>query len=140
MYLLDTDHITLMDRGGAEGQRIRGRLSAVTPSEVAASVISYEEQLRGWMAYLAQLRTVDRQVGGYQRLQRMLEFYCGTPLLAFDERAADRFHELWLTRLRVGTMDLKIAAIALVNDATLLSRNQTDFGKIPSLRCEDWSA
>jgi tRNA(fMet)-specific endonuclease VapC len=116
MYLLDTDHIALLDRGGAEGQRIRARLSQMPGAEVTASVVSYEEQLRGWMAYLAQLRVVARQVDGYRRLERMLEFYCGTPLLAFDERAAERFHELWLTRIRVGTMDLKIAAIALAND------------------------
>ena len=139
MYLLDTDHIALLDRGGAEGERIRARLSQVPPAEVSASVVSYEEQLRGWMAYLAQLRTVDRQVEGYRRLQRMLEFYCVTPLLAFDEQAAEQFQELWLTRIRVGTMDLKIAAIALVNNAIVLSRNQRDFRRIPGLRCEDWS-
>lgn len=46
---------------------------------------------------------------------------------------------VWLTRPRIGTMDLKIAAIALANDATLLSRNLRDFGKVPGLRVEDWT-
>jgi tRNA(fMet)-specific endonuclease VapC len=68
MYLLDTDHITLLDRGGQEGDRIRTRLSHIPPEEVAASVISYEEQMRGWLAYVASLRTVDRQVAGYNQL------------------------------------------------------------------------
>jgi len=36
-------------------------------------------------------------------------------------------------------MDLKIAAIAIANDATLLSRNLRDFGKVPDLRVEDWT-
>ena len=42
MYLLDTDHISLVDR--SEGRSIRLRLGAVPPDEVFASVISYEEQ------------------------------------------------------------------------------------------------
>jgi tRNA(fMet)-specific endonuclease VapC len=36
-------------------------------------------------------------------------------------------------------MDLKIAAICLANDATLLTRNSTDFGKVPALRTENWT-
>jgi tRNA(fMet)-specific endonuclease VapC len=87
MYLLDTDHIVLIDRGGSEGLRIRARLSDVPPEEAAASIVSYEEQMRGWLAQIARLRALDRQVVGYRRLQRMLEFYCATPLLPFDERS-----------------------------------------------------
>jgi tRNA(fMet)-specific endonuclease VapC len=139
MCLLDTDHITLLDRGGAEGQRIRSRLSQVPPEDVAASVVSYEEQMRGWLAYITQQRTVDRQVTGYHRLERMLQFYCSTPLLPFDEKAVEQFQRLWLTRVRIGTMDLKIAAIALANDATLVSRNSTDFAKVSGLHVEDWT-
>ena len=42
-------------------------------------------------------------------------------------------------KIRVGTMDLKIAAITLALNATLLTRNMVDFGKVPDLRVEDWS-
>jgi tRNA(fMet)-specific endonuclease VapC len=140
MNLVDTDHITLLDRGGDEGQKIRARLSQVRPEDVAASVVSYEEQMRGWLAYIAKLRAVDRQVEGYRRPERMLQFYCATPLLPFDEKAAEEFQRLWLARTRIATMDLKIAAIALANDATLLSRNVSDFRKVAGLRVEDWTA
>ena len=44
-----------------------------------------------------------------------------------------------LAKIRVGTMDLKIAAIALANDSTLLTRNIQDFSKVPDLKIEDWS-
>jgi tRNA(fMet)-specific endonuclease VapC len=36
-------------------------------------------------------------------------------------------------------MDLKIAAIVLTHNATLLIRNQKDFGQIQGLKIEDWS-
>jgi predicted nucleic acid-binding protein len=35
-------------------------------------------------------------------------------------------------------MDLKIASIALVHGATLISRNVTDFSKVPDLKVADW--
>ena len=68
----------------------------------------------------------------------MLEFYCATSLLPFNARAAEQFQHLWVARILIGTMDLKIAAIALANDVILLSRNLTDFSKVPALRVEDW--
>jgi tRNA(fMet)-specific endonuclease VapC len=42
-------------------------------------------------------------------------------------------------KLRIGTLDLKIAAITLAHDATLLTRNTADFGKVPGLKFEDWT-
>lgn len=139
MYILDTDHISLLHRNGAEGKQIQSRLSTVSPDEVAVSIVSYEEQMRGWLAEIGQLRGIDKQREGYRRLERLLGYYCATPLLPFDDAAVARFQALWLLRLRVGTMDLKIAAIALANDAVLLTRNTTDFNKVPDLKTEDWT-
>jgi len=58
-------------------------------------------------------------------------------VLGFDEAAATEFQRLHRRRLRMGTMDLKIAAIVLSHDATLLSRNLSDFNQIPELHVED---
>ncbi|MGH9834285.1 MAG: type II toxin-antitoxin system VapC family toxin [Blastocatellia bacterium] len=61
-------------------------------------------------------------------------------ILDFDERAAEEFQRLKKQRVRIGTMDLKIAAIALAHNATVLTRNLRDFNKVPDLKAEDWSA
>ncbi len=140
MYLLDTDHISLLARGGAESGRIVRRIAVVPPAEVTVCIVSYEEQMRGWLAEIAAARSPERQKSKYYELGRMLRYYCATPILPFDDSAIAVFQNLWIQRLRMGTMDLKIASIALANNFTLVSRNSSDFGKVPNLRVEDWSA
>ena len=61
------------------------------------------------------------------------------PLLAFPESAILRFEQLVALRLNVGKMDLRIAAIALEYGAVVVTRNQRDFGRVPSLMIEDWT-
>jgi tRNA(fMet)-specific endonuclease VapC len=92
------------------------------------------------MAWIAQARSLPEQVERYGRLNQTLHRYCAGTVLDFDERAAEEFQRLRKTRIRIGTMDLKIAAIALSHNATLLSRNLKDFSKVPGLKVEDWAA
>ncbi len=53
---------------------------------------------------------------------------------SFDEGAAVKYRELSRSRLRIGTLDLKIAAIVFAHDAILLSRNLSDYRKVPGLK------
>jgi tRNA(fMet)-specific endonuclease VapC len=78
------------------------------------------------------------QISAYARLQRRLEFYAGWNLLAWDGDCAELFLKLRRQGLRIGSMDLKIACITLIHEATLLTRNATDFAKVPGLRFENW--
>jgi tRNA(fMet)-specific endonuclease VapC len=59
-------------------------------------------------------------------------------VLAFDEQAAGRFLHLRRILPQAGTQDLKIAAVCLTHDATLLTRNAGDFNRVPELRVENW--
>jgi tRNA(fMet)-specific endonuclease VapC len=87
MYILDTDHISILDRSGPAAQPLFAKLVLVNPNQFATTIITYEEQMRGWLSY----------------------------------------------------MDLKIAAIAIVNQSTLLTRNSKDFSQIRNLSIEDWT-
>ncbi len=60
-------------------------------------------------------------------------------VLDFDEKAAEVFQNLKSNKIRVGTMDLKIASITIANDAILVWRNLADFEQIPDFQVEDWT-
>ena len=76
MYLFDTDHMSLIDHGGTEYERIKVHLRTVPPDDVATTIISYEEQTRGWLARIAQMSTPERQIAVYSELKRQLRNYC----------------------------------------------------------------
>jgi tRNA(fMet)-specific endonuclease VapC len=80
------------------------------------------------------------QVVHYDALGELLVFRSGWTILPFDRAAAERFHELKAQRIRIGTMDLKIAAIVLTRGGTLRSANLRDFRRVPNLLVEDWLA
>jgi len=113
MYILDTDHLSVLDRGGSNAQRLLQKLSSVNTEQVATSIISYEEQTRGWLSYLAKAQTNAQQVEAYRQLKRQLANYCAIPVLDFDEQATQEFQRLKQEYPRLGTMDLKIASIVL---------------------------
>jgi tRNA(fMet)-specific endonuclease VapC len=142
MVILDTDHISLLERRATspQGRKLGERLDPISAMDQAATIVSYEEQLRGWLSVLAKARKMAQQIEAYRRLKRQLENYCRMLVLDFDERAAAEFQRLVKARLRIATMDLKIAAIALAHDATLLTRNLADFRRVPGLKVEDWTA
>ncbi len=139
MYLLDTDHMTLIEHGGAEYERIKAHLRMVAPDDIATTIISYEEQMRGWLARIAQMPTPERQISVYGELKRQLRNYCDVAVIEFDANAAAEFKRLRQEGVRIGTMDLKIAAIALSSGATVVTRNTQGFARVPALKIEDWS-
>lgn len=68
-----------------------------------------------------------------------LSNFAEAQILPFDDAAADIFNELRKEGVRIGTMDLRIASIALSRNMTVLSRNLVDFMRVPGLRVEDWT-
>ena len=86
MYVLDTDHMSLLEWGGEDSARLRERLADLENDQVATTIISYEEQIRGWAAFIARAKSPLQEVTAYQRLRQQLANYCQIPLLDFDER------------------------------------------------------
>ena len=140
MILLDTDHVSHMqENDDKSGMTLTSRLLATPPwEELCVSIITVEEQTRGRLGHLSRQRTFAGQVRCYLELQNLLSFYRGFDIVAFDDAAAAMAESLRVRYRRLGAMDLKIAAIALVNDATLLTANKRDFEQVEGLRFENW--
>ena len=106
--------------------------------DILTTVVTVDEQMRGWLAMINRRADVRDQMPYYDRLIGLLGFYRKWRVRRLDEDAASEFRRLREEGLRIGTMDLKIASIALANDATVLSGNLRDFAKVPGLRVENW--
>jgi len=139
MILVDTDHLSVLSTPGSAGYAaLLKRMQASSEPPFGTTVVSIEEMLRGWLALIHRLRDVHQQIPAYERLARLFEFFAGWQIVAFDVRAADEFKRLRKERIRIGSQDLKIASIALVRDALVLSANLGDFRRVPGLRVESW--
>ena len=138
MYVLDTDHMSTLERGGSNALLLATKLSPIADSQIATTIITYEEQCRGWLAKTAK-ETGPALIRAYTQLAKHLHVYSSITVLQYDERAYEIFLELQQHKFRIGTQDLKIASIVLANDSILLTRNTRHFEKVSNLRIDDWT-
>ncbi|WPF90102.1 type II toxin-antitoxin system VapC family toxin [Cyanobacterium aponinum AL20118] len=139
MYILDTDHLSILERNGKDAEFLKLRLKNINPQEISVTIITYQEQLQGWLSLINKSNNIDEQINIYKRIKKQLINYCQIPIIDFDEKAGKEFQILRKKYPKIGTMDLKIASIVIVNRAILLTRNSRDFEKIQDLLIEDWT-
>lgn len=138
-YLLDTDHISvLLRRAGDAHDRLCDRMDQYDEDDFALSVVSLHEQMMGCNSFIARGRPAD-VLRGYDLIHELLGLYCPAQLLPFDAVAQAEFDRLRSQRIRIGTMDLRIAATARVEKLIVLTRNANDFLKVPGVVIEDWT-
>jgi tRNA(fMet)-specific endonuclease VapC len=140
MYLLDTDHISILQRQPmVEYGALMSRIAEHPPADIAFSIISFHEQILGCHTYISRARRPNDAARGYAMLGQVLRDFAVAHVLPFDPAAARVSEELLKQRVRVATMDLRIASIALSQDMVLVTRNVRDFSRVPGLQIEDWT-
>jgi tRNA(fMet)-specific endonuclease VapC len=141
MLILDTDLLTLVQRREGDAyERLDARLQVAKLTEdIYVTIVSFEEQMRGWLSYIAGAKTLDKQVEAYRRLHELFDDFQIREILDFDQAAVRQLEQLPVRKVRIGAMDRKIASIALSRNAKLLSRNLKDYRKVPGLQVEDWT-
>jgi len=111
VYLLDSDHLTILwyDHGKSY-ETLISRIADHSDDEFAVSIVTIEEQLRGWLAYVAKASAIEGAIKGYSKLREVIDRFREINVLDFDSAAAGVFIDLKSQGVRVGTMDLRIAA------------------------------
>lgn len=136
LWVLDTDCLTLFQN---DHPLVKLRVSQVNPEEIAVTVITVEEQMRGWLNAINQSSQSDRVIWGYKGFQDGVEYFSSVNVLKFDRDTYNCYTDLVRQKIRIGTKDLRIAAVVMSKNAILVTRNRRDFERVPGLRFEDWT-
>ena len=136
LWILDTDHISLLQRNHPN---VKQRLISIDPNKIFVTVITFEEQMRGRLNQVKQAKSQESLITAYNALRETIEDYKRVNLLDFDKAAYSCHMNLLRQKIRIGSQDLRIAAIALSVDGIIVTRNYQDFAKVPNLKIEDWT-
>ena len=138
--LLDTDHLSVMEWNEQPAcSRLLARLDSLPADDMATSIVSFHEQVQGWLAYLNKVQARPDCYCLLEARKNLARFPQDERPLLYS-RVQERFAELKRQCPRLKTMDLRIASIALTTDSVLLTRNLGDFRQVPGLSVEDWTA
>jgi tRNA(fMet)-specific endonuclease VapC len=139
-HLLDTDHLSILQRPTSrERNAVVANINLHDPANVCACVVSFHEQVMGCHNRVRRAHTPDALIEAYEFFSRVIRDYTQFSVLPFDRRAVDEWLKLKAQKVRVKPMDLRIAAIALANKLTVVTRNIADFSKVPNLKIADWT-
>jgi tRNA(fMet)-specific endonuclease VapC len=135
-FLLDTDHLTLFEH---LHPLVTQNVAKQPQGAVGLTAVTVEESLRGRLTAIAQASDGVARIARYTLLLQSLQRFQQFPIAPFDQATENQYQQIRAMRLRFGSRDQKIAAIALANKLILVTRNKRDFGQIPGLVLEDWS-
>jgi tRNA(fMet)-specific endonuclease VapC len=139
MTAFDSDVLTLMLAGDPA---YLTRLHGVAPADRYVPVVVAAEVTRGWLNAIRRAEAGKGRmslVRAFEKFDQGLENLAEYHSLPYTP-AADALVRQWRTaKLRVGTNDLRIAAICIDHGAKLVTRNARDYALVPGLNLEVWN-
>jgi predicted nucleic acid-binding protein len=111
----------------------------VNPGHIFITAITAEESIRGAFKLINDKKP-EKIMAGYRVLSLNLYALARYQILPFDDAAYQRFSSIPKdVRRKIGTLDCRIAAIALSRGFKIITRNTQHFQLVPGLTCEDWT-
>lgn len=117
------------------------RADAISAEEQSLPIVTVEEVLRGRLSAVRRAEAGRGRISlerAYRHLQDVIEDVQEFHILPYTSTAEALFQEWRSQKIRIGTHDLRIAAIAAAHSATLITRNHRDFDLVPNLDVEYW--
>ena len=140
MSRLDTDHLGIWQRNrGREFESLMSKLATVEEMQVYVTIVSFHAQVAGWTKYVKGSLDQSRIVFGYSRLRLIIQNFGEAQVLSYSASAAEVFEGIRGRKVRIATMDLRIAAIAIAEHMILVTQNTGDFDSIPELQLATWT-
>jgi tRNA(fMet)-specific endonuclease VapC len=138
LWILDTDHASLFLAGN---KSITAQV-AKRSNNVAITVVTVQELFNGWVGRLNNPAQATKITQLYTKLWETTEFIKVITVLNFDKNVEDCYQILRQSSKNLAKnkieKDLRIASIALTQNAMVVTRNYKDFFKIPNLKIENW--
>ena len=138
MTVFDTDILSDLADGVPA---VVARATTIPRADQCAPVVAVQEILRGQLAGVRRA-----EAGGkvplptaYQHFTDSLTALRQFRLLPYTDAADALFRSWRAAKIRIGTRDLRIAAIAFAHGAKLTTRNARDFRLVPGLDLDVWS-
>lgn len=140
LYILDTDILSLHQiRHAAVLDRVTHHLG-IPDDVLGLTVTTLDEQIDGWRSSFKRAKDNTARAAATLSFARAVISWQEFRILPTSEAAFATYERLLRMRLNVRANDLRIASVALDLGATVVTRNRRDFGRVPNLPIEDWSA
>lgn len=134
LLLLDTTTLTHLFR---QNQRVLQAFDLHRQSDseylIGTTSINVEEVFGGWLGLIQKSQSPQREAYASQLLNDSIIFLSQFKLFSNTENAVNRYQELRQSKLNVGRNDLRMAALAIELQATVVTDNLRDFSRIPNL-------
>jgi tRNA(fMet)-specific endonuclease VapC len=139
LWILDTDTASLLLW---KNPNVTRNLQSAG-GDIAISIVTAQELFNGWVVRINNAKTTDDLIRWYEKFSGVVQLCKKVTVLPFDQSAATQLEILLkanpdLAKQRL-QKDMRIAAIALANNATVVTCNYRDFSLVPGLTIVDWS-
>ena len=128
-YLLDTNTLIYYFKGLGN---VKERLLVCQPSEIVLSSVVYYELQVG----------ILKSTSPQKRIAQLAILKNQVSWVDFDEKSAEATAQIRVELERmgkpIGSYDVQIAGMAMVNDLILVTHNTGEFGRVSGLKLEDW--